>query len=141
QLQNYNLSASGGNEQSNFFMSVGVIDEKGLQINNDYKQYNARFSYDYKVRKNMNAGVKFNGNWSKSVFALEDGFTDDNSTNTAGFDMQYAIAGITPWDPATDRYGGVMAYGEDVQAYNPYTVYVNTLNRLNRQEANGQVYF
>jgi TonB-linked SusC/RagA family outer membrane protein len=28
-----------------------------------------------------------------------------------------------------------------VQAYNPYTVYVNTLNRLNRQEANGQVYF
>ncbi|RPD39896.1 TonB-dependent receptor [Chitinophaga barathri] len=141
QIQNYNISASGGNEQSNFFMSVGVLDEKGLQINNDYKQYNARFSYDYKVRKNMNAGVKFNGNWSKMVYALEDGFTDDNSTNTAGFDMQYAIAGITPYDPIINKYGGVMAYGEDAQAYNPYTVYQNMLNRQNRQEANGQVYF
>ncbi len=52
-----------------------------------------------KCARTWNAGVKFNGNWSKMVYALEDGFTDDNSTNTAGFDMQYAIAGITPYDP------------------------------------------
>ena len=26
--------------------------------------------------------------------------------------MQYAIAGITPYDPKTGYYGGVMAYGE-----------------------------
>lgn len=139
-FQNYNLSASGGDEKSNFFMSVGVKDEKGLQINNDYKQYNARFSYDYKLRSNMNAGVKFNGNWSKYLFSLLDGFTDSTATNTAGYDMQYAIAGITPYDPATGRYGGVMAYGEDPQAYNPYTVYKNNLNYQNRQEANGIAY-
>lgn len=36
-FQNYNLSASGGNESSNFFASVGLKDENGLQINNDYK--------------------------------------------------------------------------------------------------------
>lgn len=34
--------------------------------------------------------------------------------------MQYAVAGVTPYDPVTGRYGGVMAYGEDIQAYNPY---------------------
>lgn len=140
-IQNYNVSASGGGDNSNFFISVGVQDEKGLQINNDYKLYNARFNYDYKLRKNMNVGVRFNGNWSKFTYALEDGFTDDNSTNTAGFDLQYAIAGITPYDPATGYYGGVMAYNEDPQAYNPYTVYTNTLSRQNRQEANGSIYF
>lgn len=140
QLQNYNLSASGGGENSNFFFSIGVMDEKGLQINNDFKRYNARFNYDYKLRKNMNIGVRFNGNWSKFLYALEDGFTDDNSTNTAGFDLQYAIAGILPYDPKSGYYGGVMAYNEDAQAYNPYTVYVNTLNRQNRQEANTTAY-
>lgn len=140
-IQNYNVSASGGGENSNFFISVGVQDEKGLQINNDYKLYNARFNYDYKIRKNMNVGVRFNGNWSKLTYALEDGFTDDAPTNTAGFDLQYAIAGITPYDPVSGHYGGVMAYGEDAQAYNPYTVYVNTLSRMNRQEANGSIYF
>ena len=139
-LQNHNLSLSGGNDKSNFFISLGLMDEKGLQINNDYSRYNARFNYDYKVRDNMNVGVKFNGNWSNWTYALEDGFTDDTE-NTAGFDMQYAIAGITPYDPVSGMYGGVMAYGEDPQAYNPYTLYINNLNRENRQEVNPYVYF
>ncbi|MCF6405094.1 TonB-dependent receptor [Chitinophaga filiformis] len=140
-LQNYNLSASGGTENSNFFISAGIMNEKGLQINNDYKRYNARFNYDNKLRKNMNAGLRFNGNWSKYTYALADGYTDDDASNTAGFDLQYAIAGITPYDPLTGYYGGVMAYNEDPQAYNPYTVYQNMLNRQNRQEANAMAYW
>jgi TonB-dependent starch-binding outer membrane protein SusC len=140
QLQNYNVSAAGGGENSNFFISLGVVDEKGLQINNDFTRYNARFNYDYKLRKNMNVGVRFNGSWTKFVYALEDGFTDDATSNTAGFDLQYAIAGITPYDPVSGYYGGVMAYNEDAQAYNPFTVYQNTLNRQNRQGANSTFY-
>lgn len=139
-FQNYNVSASGGDEKSNFFASVGLKDEEGLQINNDYKQYNARFNFDYKLKSNINTGIKFNGNWSDLSYALEEGFTDPASTNTAGFDMQYAIAGITPYDPVSGKFGGVMAYGEDPQAYNPYTLYVNSLTKVNRQEANASTY-
>jgi len=141
QVQNHNISASGGNEKSNFFISVGMMDEKGLQINNDYSRYNARFNYDYKVRDNMNVGAKFAGDWSKYTYALADGFTDDDATNTAGFDLQYAISGMTPYDPVSGKYGGVMAYNEDPQAYNPYTVYTNNLNRQNRQEASTSMYW
>jgi TonB-linked SusC/RagA family outer membrane protein len=140
-FQNYNLSASGGNESSNFFASIGMKDEQGLQINNGYKQYNARFNFDYKVRKNMNTGVRFTGNWSDYTFALAEGFTDPDPTNTAGNDMQYAIAGILPYDPKTGYFGGVQAYGEDPQAYNPYTLYINNLNHTNRQEANTSMYY
>jgi len=139
-VANHNISASGGNEKSNFYISAGVMDEKGLQINNDYTRYNARFNYDYQIRHNINVGARFGGNWSNWTYALEDGFTDDNSTNTAGFDMQYAVSGITPYDPASGYYGGVMAYNEDPQAYNPYTLYVNSLNYQNRQEVNPSAY-
>ena len=139
-LQNYNVSATGGSDKSNFFVSVGTKKENGLQINNDYSQYNARFNFDYKLRSNMNTGVRFNGNWSKFTYALEEGFTDPAPTNTAGFDMQYAIAGLTPYDPVSGNYGGVMAYGEDPQAYNPYTVYVNNLNRQERKEVISSMY-
>lgn len=139
-VANHNISASGGNDKSNFFISVGIMDQKGLQINNDYNLYNARFNYDYKIRDNINVGARFGGNWSNWTYALEDGFTDDDPANTAGFDMQYAIAGITPYDPATGYFGGVMAYNEDPQAYNPYTVYINNLNRQNRQEVNPSGY-
>ncbi len=140
EVQNYNVSATGGNENSNFFISMGILDEKGLQINNDYKRYNARFNYDAKIRDNINVGARFAGNWSKYQYALEDGFTDDAESNTAGFDMQYAIAGILPYDPVTGYFGGVMAYNEDAQAYNPYTLYINNLNQQNRQEANLSAY-
>ena len=112
-FQNYNVSATGGSEKSNFFVSVGMKDEKGLQINNDYKQYNARFNFDYKLRDNMNTGVKFNGNWSNFLMHWRKDLPILLPTNTAGFDMQYAIAGITPYDPVSGNYGGVMAYGED----------------------------
>ncbi len=139
-VKNYNLSASGSNDKSNFFISVGIMDQKGLQINNDNTRYNARFNYDYKVKNNVNVGVKFAGNWSKFTYYYAEGFTDPASTNTAGYDMQYAISGITPYDPATGYYGGVMAYAEDPQAYNPYTNYINNLNYQNRQEANTSIY-
>ena len=89
----------------------------------------------------MNTGVKFNGNWSNFTYALEEGFTDPAATNTAGFDMQYAIAGITPYDPATGLFGGVMAYGEDPQAYNPYQQYINSPNHQTRQEINATGYW
>jgi len=140
-LQNYNVSATGGSEKANFFASVGVRNENGLQINNDYKQYNARFNFDYKLKSNMNTGVKFNGNWSYFTYALEEGFTDSAAGNTAGLDMQYAIAGITPFDPVSGKFGGVMAYGDDPQAYNPYQLYINGVNRQNRQEVNATAYW
>jgi len=138
---NYNLSATGGNEATNFFMSVGVKDEKGLQVNNDYMQYNARFNFDAKVKNNMNAGFRFNGNWSKWRYALAEGFNDPDASNTAGNDLQYAISGLVPYDPKSGLYGGVMAYGEDPQAYNPYAQYILSPSQNNRQEANLQAYY
>jgi TonB-linked SusC/RagA family outer membrane protein len=134
-VQNYNLSASGSNEKSNFYASIGVRDEKGLQINNDFSRYNMRFNYDYKMRHNMTVGIRFSGDWSKYRYFEESGF------NASGNDIRFAIAGITPYDPETGYFGGTMAYGADAQAYNPYTYYVNNLNHQNRQEANGNMYF
>lgn len=139
-VQNYNLSVSGSNDKSNFYISAGVMDEAGLQINNDFSRYNARMNYDYKLIHNMNIGVRVDANTSKMVYSLKDGFTDDSSTNTAGFDMQYAIAGIYPYDEESGRWGGVMAYGEDLQAYHPLSQMTNQLINVERQEANGNIY-
>jgi TonB-linked SusC/RagA family outer membrane protein len=135
EVQNYNISATGGNEKSNFYISVGVMDEKGLQITNDYTRYNARINYDAKIRSNINVGARFSGNWSKYQYNYSEGFT-----STTGLDLYAAIAGITPYDPKTGHYGGVMAYNENVQAYNPLVDYKVRLNYQNRQEANGSVY-
>jgi TonB-linked SusC/RagA family outer membrane protein len=140
-VQNNNISASGGNDKSNFYVSVGMMNQKGLQINNDYSIYNTRFNYDYKMGRNMNIGAKFSGNWSKYVYAMADGFTDNDPNNTGGMDLQYAISGLTPYDPVTGYFGGVMAYNEDPQAFSPYSSFTNSLTRRSRQEANPSLYW
>jgi TonB-linked SusC/RagA family outer membrane protein len=140
-LQNYNVSASGSNDKSNFFASLGVQDQEGLQINNDYSRYNVRFNFDYKLLNSLNVGVRFSGNWTERTHYMSGGYTDsDDPNNTGGFDLKYSPSGITPYDAETGYFGGAMAYGEDAQAYNPYTYMINNLNHTNRQEALGNMY-
>jgi TonB-linked SusC/RagA family outer membrane protein len=124
-VESYNLSASGSNEKSNFYISVGVQDQKGLQIHNDYARYNARFNFDYQLLNSLSVGIRFSGDWTKQVFY---------DTGTGG------NAGVTPYDPETGYYGGVMAYGEDMQVGNPYAFKENSRTNRNRQEALGSMF-
>ncbi|MDR3217529.1 MAG: TonB-dependent receptor [Dysgonamonadaceae bacterium] len=135
-IENYNVSASGSNDKSNFFVSLGYMSQDGLQINNTFDRYNVRLNYDYKVFKNVNTGVRLDGNWSNYTYALENGFTVSGNMG----DMQNAIAGIYPYDPFLGVYGGVMAIGEDPTAYNPLEYFTNHLKNRDRQELNGMMY-
>ncbi len=129
QLQNYSLSASGGNDRSSFYISGGIMDENGLQIGNDYTRYTTRFNYHYKVRKNISVGARFSGSWSKWKYSATDGFY----TNSASGGLIGAIGGVTPYDPETGRYGGAMMYGEDATIYNPYREYRTMHNENDAQ--------
>lgn len=135
-IQKYNVSASGGSDISNFYISVGVMDEDGMVMNNDYTQYNARINYEAKIRPNVTVGARFSGNWSKMQYGSDGQY----SSIIDARQMRYAIAGMTPYDPATGHYGGAMAYGENLQAFNPYSMYMNELNHKQRQEANGSLF-
>ncbi|MDR1683579.1 MAG: TonB-dependent receptor, partial [Candidatus Symbiothrix sp.] len=135
-IRNYNVSASGGNDKSNFYASIGYMTQDGLQINNTFDRYNARFNFDYKVLKNVTTGLRLDGNWSNFVYAQDAGFTASGNMG----DMQNAIAGIYPYDSELDVYGGVMAVGEDPTAYNPLEYFTNHLKHRDRQELNGSFY-
>lgn len=131
-MQNYNVSATGGNEVSNFYASIGFLDQEGLQINNDYSRYNVRFNFDYKISKKLTTGMRMDGNWSNFVYTLDGGFT--GSGNTA---IQSAIAGITPYDQLLGAYGSVMSVGEDIGAANPLAMFTTNLSHKDDQQLNG----
>ncbi|MDR0394125.1 MAG: TonB-dependent receptor [Tannerella sp.] len=138
-LQNYTLSASGSNDRSNFYGSIGITDQEGMLINNDYQMYSVRFNFDYKLQKNLHVGFRFNGNWSTFHFAREiDIISSDQYASMSN--MSWAPAGMTPYDPVTGRYGAPMAYGEDVGGHNLLGYYENEVREENRKEANGSAY-
>lgn len=123
-----NVSASGKTDVSNFYVSGGYQKEQGQFIHNDHNRYNFRFNYDYKVKKTVDVGVKFDGNWTETT------------TSSTG-DMWSAISGIKPYDPETGRYGGTMAYGESIDGVNnPLARLNSTISNKNRQEANVSAY-
>lgn len=133
-IQNYNASATGGTEKSNFFASIGYMKQKGLQIKNDYDRYNVRVNYDYQVLKQLKTGIRIDGSWSNYSYCQSNGFNGEDNR------IGNAVSGIYPYDPATGHYGGPMAYGELPEAFNPLCVYENSVKKENRQELNGTAF-
>ena len=58
--QEYNVSVSASNEKTNFFASVGYLNNKGITENSGYKRFTSRLRADYQAKK----WLKFGGNMS-----------------------------------------------------------------------------
>jgi len=56
QFQEYNLSASGGNENTLFFMSGNMKDETSILVGNHYKRYGARINLEHHLNDWANVG-------------------------------------------------------------------------------------
>ncbi|MBO0948017.1 SusC/RagA family TonB-linked outer membrane protein [Fibrella forsythiae] len=137
-IQTHNLSASGGNDRANFYLSAGMYDEQGILINHDFKRFNTRFNLDYKLSNQIKVGIRMDGQWSNQTYANSEGLI--TYTGTAGYDIRYAIPGILPQNPVTGQYGGAMAYGEDALAYNMLAAMNINHNLRDRQEINANLY-
>jgi TonB-linked SusC/RagA family outer membrane protein len=131
-MTSHNISASGGSDKYNFFLSIGVMDEKGLQIHNDYDRYNIRYNMDYKIRNNFKVGLKSDGQWTKTVYPRGAGLEN------AG--LMYAVSGILNVHPETGEYGGAMGYGENTSAGNMILEYEAYHSERTQQGYNGSIY-
>ncbi len=66
-IQSHNLSIRGRSELSNYFMSIGLTDQKNLAINDVYKRYNVRMNLDMKITDWLKVGTQtffVLGDWS-----------------------------------------------------------------------------
>ncbi|MBX3256756.1 MAG: TonB-dependent receptor [Chitinophagaceae bacterium] len=63
--QQHNLSASGGNEKTQYYMSLGYIDEKSFLRSNDmgYKRYTMRLNLTTELVKNLKVEVLIGGRY------------------------------------------------------------------------------
>ena len=55
-ISNYNLSLSGGNENSNYFVSAGVFQQKSMVKKWDLTRYSFRINSDHRVGKRLKIG-------------------------------------------------------------------------------------
>lgn len=133
--QDHSLSATGGSDTGTYYLSVGILDQEGLMINNNFTRYSFRANVDQKIGRYFKAGLNAAGQWSDQTYPMDEGLLTYNTTYT--WDMVRTVAGILPQHPATGEYGGVMAYGEDILSSNLLANYSVNHNKLERKDFNG----
>ena len=55
--QQYDLSISGGNEKTKYYLSLGYLDQEGIGVGSDLERYSARVNVDSKVKSWMSMGI------------------------------------------------------------------------------------
>ena len=59
--QEYNISGNAANAKSNYYFSVGYLNEEGYVTNSDFERYTARTTMNFTPKKWLSAGITLNG--------------------------------------------------------------------------------
>ena len=111
--QEYNLSASGGNDKATFYTSLGYLNEDGILHYSGYERYTGRLKADYQAKKWLKLGANVSYTHSKTTSNPNISSSSYNETNPAYFTTYIApiypvyIRKIIDGQPqiATDQYG------------------------------------
>ncbi|WP_197027617.1 TonB-dependent receptor [Prevotella sp. 10(H)] len=97
-ITEHNLTVRGGGERTNFSMTLGYLDNKGIIDNSGYKKYSFRMNADSRVTKWLEMGGNIYGSWS-----------DRDPINTTTFfdNIRNTTPGVVPKHD-DGRYGGSM---------------------------------
>lgn len=64
--QNHNISLRGGTDKLSFYGSLGLTDQKGALISNQYNQYNISSKIGYRPHKNISVNLTIRGSYRES---------------------------------------------------------------------------
>jgi TonB-linked SusC/RagA family outer membrane protein len=90
-FQQHNISISGGSDQTKYFVSGSLNDEKGTIINSGFKRYQGRVNLTQTVNDKLRFYI--NGNYSNYV---ADGTIPTEGTNSATNNLLYSAYGFRP---------------------------------------------
>lgn len=106
--QQYNVSASGGNDKTKFYASMGYYDQEAVIIGIDYKKFNTR------VNLNHQASEKFNIDFG---VGLSHQILHSNSDAGSANNPVRAMFRTVPWEPVYNEDG---SYNTNILlTYNP----------------------
>lgn len=89
--QDYNVNVTGGDEKSNYYISLGYLDEQGLMEFSNMQRFSGRVNAESQVKKWLKIGLSTN-----AVTYNTNNFSDGNSTTSNPFFFSRVMAPIYP---------------------------------------------
>jgi TonB-linked SusC/RagA family outer membrane protein len=110
-ISQYNLSMSGGNEKTRFFLSGTHSDQKGIIVGNEFKRSSARINLDHSINQKFRVGTNIS-----LIRSVNNRVPDDNA-----FSNPLQLVALPPIEPKIDPATGQL---------NRNTLYYNNLIEL-----------
>jgi TonB-linked SusC/RagA family outer membrane protein len=109
----HTISASGANEKTNYYFSVGFTDQEGMFKNNDFKRMTGRFTFDHKVTDAITIGGTFNYTSSDNQ-GLNTGSTGAAFNTSGSARLAFALApNVSPYNAdGTYNINGTSTIGQ-----------------------------
>lgn len=125
--QNHNISVSGGSENANYSVSAGYIDQKGIQLAQNFERYTFSVNSDIKVGKRLKFGE-----------SLTIGLADRLVQSEPGAQAAFTAARNAPFIPIFDPNGplGYSVIDDTTAAGLLFTEASNQIVALNDLRAN-----
>jgi TonB-linked SusC/RagA family outer membrane protein len=105
---NYDLSMSGGNQNSKYFASLGYFDQDGTTLGNWWKRYSMRFNSEFNIKNRITVGENIN-----VVYRNDNGTNANGSETSALMTASYRTQPIIPVIWSDGPYQGVTHFFED----------------------------
>jgi len=115
-MSNYELSATGGSENTRFFISGSYFNQEGILLGTSFERLNSRVNIDHKVSDRLDIGASFGASYS-----LNNRVEGDQSLNAP---LANAIAN-PPIYPVYNENG---SYNEDAPFANPVAIGNEAIN-------------
>ncbi len=103
-VNNYEVSATGGNEKTKFYVAGTYFDQTGIVIQSGYKRLSFRVNLDHQATDKLSFGLTFNASNSKNRRSFNDDSYTGVITNALGADP------LMPVYDANGNYADYTAY-------------------------------
>jgi len=124
-MQNYQLTASGGNEKSRYAVSGNYFSQDGIIINSRFDRGSLRFNFDHKLNEKFSIGTSLNIVRSRT-FAVP---TDADGGNSAS--VVYGALNFSPTQPVRNPDGTLVVFNTPgrIQIGSPVAQALGTSNQ------------
>ncbi|GAB2498088.1 MAG: TonB-dependent receptor [Cytophagales bacterium] len=135
-LHRHSLGFNGGSETSRFFVGVGLQEQAGIMIGNDFRRYSLRANSEFDVTKRIRVGQNFQATY-RQVLGQQGGtggrgVSDDENDILQAFRMPSII-------PIYDEFGGYA--GTASRGFNnPRNPVANREGQLNNRSFNANAF-
>ena len=134
-MQQYQLSASGGDENTSFYISGSFREEEGVQLNNKFQRLGTTINLDQKLTEKLSVATNLSLSYSLNKRVKGDNFLDgvySGAVKSLPYNTPYNEEGLLV-GPASTLYAGFPNFNPVAQALLPRfnTSTIKTLANIN----------